>query len=93
MRRLIWTSRALDDIDGITDFLSEKNPIAAQELAIRCFDIVKNLQSHPELGRASALSDSRELIVSGTNYLIGYRVLPDRIEVLGVWHGRRLPPG
>jgi plasmid stabilization system protein ParE len=45
------------------------------------------LQQHAEIGRTGRLYGTRELVVSGTAYILPYRILPDRVEIISVIHG------
>lgn len=53
---------------------------------------VAQLQSHPEMGRPGRVVGTRELIVSGTPYIIPYRVRQEQLELIAVFHGRRKWP-
>ena len=44
------------------------------------------------MGRPGRVPKTRELVVSGTPYLVIYRVKNDRLEVLRVFHGARQWP-
>jgi toxin ParE1/3/4 len=45
------------------------------------------------MGRDGVLSGTRELIVPGLPYIIVYRVAPEEVVVVGVYHGAQLRPG
>ncbi len=51
--------------------------------------IVEHLAEFPELGRPGLRPGTRSLTIPP--YVITYRVRPDRLEILSVWHGRRQP--
>ena len=50
------------------------------------------LATHPALGRPGRVPGTRELVVSGTPYLIPYRVHGKTVEILRVFHGARKSP-
>jgi len=52
----------------------------------------KDLAEHPELGRLGRVRGTRELVVTGTRYLLIYRVKGDEIQILRVLHGRQQWP-
>ncbi len=55
---------------------------------------VESLLKFPFRGRPGRVPDTRELVVSGTPFVIPYTVEGDRIAVLAVLHGaRRWPEG
>jgi toxin ParE1/3/4 len=53
---------------------------------------VKYLERHPALGRAGRLPGTRELVVSGTPFIVVYRVRFDVTQVLSVLHHARKWP-
>ncbi len=48
-----------------------------------------DLAEHPELGRVGRVGGTRELVVTGTPYLLVYRIRGDELQILRVLHGRR----
>jgi toxin ParE1/3/4 len=83
-----WTRPALADLEGIGDFIARDNPAAAKRIVVG----VDALRDHPNLGRPGRLTGTRELVVSGTPYLVPYRALGDDVEILAVFHGARRWP-
>jgi toxin ParE1/3/4 len=47
---------------------------------------------HPYLGRPGRVANTRELVVTSTPFIVAYRVVSDRIEILAVFHGARRWP-
>lgn len=91
MAWVIYSARALDDLDRLTDFLFAQNP----DLALGTLDIIEDameiLERHPLIGRQ--LSDGlRELIISRghTGYvaLYSFETQHDAILVLAIRHQR-----
>jgi len=80
-----WLNRALRDLVNITAYIERDNPEAARALARSIREKTNRLASFPFLGRASERRDIRELVVH-KNYLVSYRIRPESIEVLQVWH-------
>ena len=91
MADLVYASRALMDLERLSDFLQETDAQAAQDTAILIFEALEILVQHPEIGRKVHFGQ-RELVISRgrTGYLALYRFLPDldRILVLAVRHQR-----
>jgi toxin ParE1/3/4 len=54
------------------------------------FGIAVHLEEHPELGRAGEIAGTRELVVSGTPYILVYEISDDGsdVSVLNVIDGR-----
>lgn len=50
MARIIWTEPALQDLDGIADYISLDKPVTAKRLVQRVFDRVEQLADHPKSG-------------------------------------------
>lgn len=79
-----WSTRALRSLDNIGDHIARDNPDRARRFVQEVFQKIDDLASFPFLGRASELSDVRELVVD-KHYLVSYRVRPEEVEVLQVW--------
>jgi toxin ParE1/3/4 len=65
----------------------------AARIVERIATSVDRLATHPTLGRPGRVPGTRELVVSGTPYLIPYRVHGKTVEILRVFHGARKWPG
>ena len=50
MAEVIWAKPALNDPDGIADYIALDNPEAARRLVRRIFEHVDQLESDPRLG-------------------------------------------
>ncbi len=86
--RVIWRHRAKDDLAQIHAFIDEDNPEAAEALVFRIIAASRILESHPHAGRAGRVPRTRELVVSGTPYILPYwQSGPDEMEILAVIHG------
>ncbi len=87
--KLVWTRAAIRDLIAIRRYIGHDNPMAAQEEASLIVNAVNKLGKHPESGRIGRVPYTRELVVSGTPYLVPYRIRSKRIELLRVLHGRQ----
>jgi len=91
--RVRWTPSALRDLEAIGDYVAKDKPGAASRLVGAIFDRTELLILHPESGRPGRIAGTRELVVTGTPYVVPYRVREGDVEVLAVFHGaRRWPP-
>jgi plasmid stabilization system protein ParE len=91
MAEVRWTPQAADDAEAITDFIAADSPQYASLFAIDVLAAVDRLAVFPRSGRiVPELNDPdiREVILG--NYRIVYRIRPDLIEILTVYHGARL---
>ena len=87
--RVSWTIAALRDLDQIQDFIAHDSPIAAYKLATELMSRTdKLLAANPKAGRMGRAQGTRELVMSGTPYIVVYRVR-DLVEVIAVVHGAR----
>ena len=87
---LVWSRRALRDLERIADHIALDKPLAATEFVLAIHDKTARLQEFPLLGRSGVYQDTRELVVH-KNYLVTYRVRADEVQVLQVWHAARQP--
>jgi toxin ParE1/3/4 len=90
--RLIWLRRALFDLDAIEAFIETDNPLAARTMEQRIIEAVTLLKEQPSMGRTGRVADTRELVISGTPYIVAYTVIAGDITVLAVMHGARQWP-
>jgi addiction module RelE/StbE family toxin len=87
-----WTPSALTDLKDAGDYIGQDNPSAAQAMAVRVQEGVEYLLQHPNLGRAGRVRGTRELVISGSPFVIIYRVRFDQIQVVRVLHHARKWP-
>ncbi|MEN6441723.1 MAG: type II toxin-antitoxin system RelE/ParE family toxin [Syntrophobacter sp.] len=85
-------ANALKNLDDEAVCIARDNPRAATELVKHVLDMVDALAEHPALGRPGRVPGTRELIITGTPYLIPYRVKGEAVEILRVFHGSRRWP-
>lgn len=89
-----WLRTALKNLEAEAEYIARDDPKAAASVVQKIYDAVMSLEQHLALGRPGRVPETRELIVSGTPYIIPYRVKGKRIEVLRVFHSaRRWPEG
>ena len=86
-----WTEPALEDMEGIQDYIAKDSSFYARQFIERIFEVAKNLENFPDLGRqvpeAEEREDVRELIFQG--YRIIYLRQPSFIYIVAVIHGSR----
>ena len=91
MLDLIWEPEALDQLDGIIDFIGERNGPAADRMARLFAERAERIRRFPEMGRPGRVTGTRELIVH-PNYILIYRVTETAIDILRVLHVRQQYP-
>ena len=89
MRRLIWSTDALDDLRAIRSYIEEASPPAASRVAAALVEASSSLVDFPYRGRP-VRSGVREL-TSVRPYVIRYAVLSDEIRIVFIRHGARHP--
>lgn len=90
--RILWTRRALRTLDEIAEYISRERPTAASRQVRRIREAVLHLAQHPRIGRPGRVVGTRELVVSGTPFIVPYRLRNGEVEILTVLHGARRWP-
>ncbi len=92
MARLIWSPRALRDVERFYDFLAPNNPEAADRAAETIDDGVQALSVHPEIGRPYEDTDLREWFIpfGSGGYFVLYRYDRNVVMLLALRHSREL---
>lgn len=91
MARVIYTARALADLDRLTDFLVEADPGSAVQTVGLITEAMQVLANHPLIGRPAEQA-LRELVISrgksGYLALYSHEVEQDIVLVLAIRHQR-----
>lgn len=82
-----WTEPAVGDLRQVRAYIGLRNKQAARRVATRVRAAVAILEEHPAAGRAGRVPGTRELVVTGTPFIVAYRVRSKTIEILRVLHG------
>jgi len=90
--RVRWLGQAVADLAAVRSYIAQNNPDAAREVAQRIRQAVAILADYPAVGRAGRLPNTRELVVTGTAYLLPYRIQGGMVEILRVLHGAQKWP-
>ena len=91
--KIIWSRRALRHLISLRDYISKDSAESAAWVAARILDCTELLITQPSLGRPGRLLGTRELVITGTSYIVPYRIRRGGIELLAVLHGRQKWPG
>jgi addiction module RelE/StbE family toxin len=90
---IVWQAVALDSLERVRSYIAEDNPAAAHRIRERILGAVRGLADLPNVGRPGRVAGTRELIVSGTPYIVAYTVFAHQIVILAVPHGaQKWPP-
>jgi toxin ParE1/3/4 len=87
-----WTRLAVTDLNNAYGYIAEEDASAAERLIDRIDDAVAILARHPAAGRAGRLRGTRELVITGTPFIVPYRVRRGQVELLALIHGSRQWP-
>jgi toxin ParE1/3/4 len=89
---LRWTEEAVTDLERITDYLFEKTPGHAPELARALYNAPVALLTFPYRGRLGKKQGTRELVLAPLPYLMVYRISDDVIHIARILHGAQKWP-
>jgi plasmid stabilization system protein ParE len=88
---LIWTRRALTDVQSVKQFIAQDSPHAAQLVTQRLIAAVERLALFPQSGRiVPEIADPLIREVIQGSYRIVYRLIHQEIHILTVHHSARL---
>lgn len=90
--RVRWLKRALKNLDDQAEYIARDNPQAAARIVERIATSVDRLATHPASGRPGRVPGTRELVITGTPYIVPYRVRDETVEILRVFHAARKWP-
>jgi len=90
--RLIWTRPALADLDAMFTYVAKDDRDLAERLTFEMEARVRTLADYPEIGRPGRADGTRELVITGTPYILPYRVRDGRVEILAALHASRQWP-
>jgi len=90
--KIVWTEPARQDLLENFTYIAEENPRAARALLAEIKKRVNVLSNNPEMGRMGRVEGTRELVLTGTRYILPYRVKDQQIQILAVLHTARQWP-
>lgn len=93
MAQVVYSARALENLERAFEFIAENDPQAALAAAAAVRSAVESLAAHPLVGRRIE-GDLRELVISygATGYVALYRFLVQRdgVRILALRHQREI---
>jgi len=90
--KIRWTRIAADDLKAAYEYIHEQSAVHANKLLNRILSTIEMLEKHQFLGRAGRIEGPRELAITGTPFVVFYRVRRNQVEILGILHGARKWP-
>jgi len=91
--RIRLTSRAYNELEQISEYISERDPRTAVAIFAVLDRIFSRLREMPYQGQTTDVPSVRCLVVSQFPYKVFYRVAGDTIEVLSIFHTSQNPDG
>lgn len=82
-----WTVEAVQDIESLRLYIEKDKTNAAKQVVHKIFSAAKTIALHPNIGRPGRTPNTREFIVTGTPFIVPYRVQKGVLELLRVLHG------
>ncbi|MEW6426921.1 MAG: type II toxin-antitoxin system RelE/ParE family toxin [Thermodesulfobacteriota bacterium] len=87
-----WTGPALRDLQNAGEYIAQHDPAAATRMAERIREAVEYLPEQPNLGRPGRVGGTRELVVSGSPFIVIYWSRGGVIQILRLLHHARRWP-
>ncbi len=91
MVKLTWSPRAIKDLEGICEYIGKDSEYYAKFFAQKIVVMIEKIPEFPEIGRIVPEyneSNLRERILR--NYRIVYRLKPELVEIVTIFHGAKL---
>jgi toxin ParE1/3/4 len=90
---IVWTNQATRQLDQARDYIALSNSEKVSlNVVLQIVANVQQLESFPMSGRIGRIPDTRELVISGTPFIVAYTIDSDRIVILAVYHGSQQWP-
>ena len=87
-----WLRTAIANLEAEAEYIARDNPSAAGHIVDSIVEAVNQLTHFPAIGRPGRVAGTRELVVTGTPYIVPYRVRAGSVEILRIFHGSRRWP-
>lgn len=81
-----FSPEALADLAAIRTYIGEQSPSAASRIAVQIVAACDALEHLPERGRPGLVAGTREVTLIWP-YVIVYRIVPEAVEIVRIWHG------
>jgi toxin ParE1/3/4 len=82
-----WSPEAADDLERIVIRVRRDNPQAARRIANTIYHRCADLEQLPNRGRQVRIAGTRELVVAPLPFIVVYRVKPEAVEIVRIYHG------
>jgi toxin ParE1/3/4 len=90
MVRLIWTEKALNDLEEIKNYITRDSSYYAENVVTKIREKINSLKKFPEKGRIiPEIEDNNYREIFLWRYRLMYRIIEGDIYILAVFHGAR----
>lgn len=90
--RLVWQPVATAHRAAIFEYIASENLRAACAVDERIDEQTAQIATYPASGRPGRVAGTRELVITGTPYVLVYRLEPGVVHILSLLHGAQLWP-
>lgn len=88
-----WTEQATRQLDQAHDYIELSNSAeVADRITMQIVSGVRQLLAFPMSGRPGRVPRTRELVITGTPFIVSYVIEKVRFVVLAVYHGAQRWP-
>lgn len=87
-----WLPLASNNRFEQLDYIAQDNPLAAASQDEEIERQVNLLAQHPKMGRPGRVTGTRELVISGTPFVVIYRLKAQRIDIVRLLHSAQQWP-
>ena len=92
--RVIWSPRAIDDVESIAAYIAHDSEAYAASVVRKVLAKTRNLTAFPRVGRmVPEFEDDTTREIFAYSYRIIYRIEDEEITIAAVIHGKRLFDG
>ena len=71
------------------EYIAEENRRAAARTSDQIWESTQLLARHPMAGKEGRLAGTRELVISGTPFIVAYRIEKIEVRILAILHAAR----
>ena len=90
--KIRWLRLAAQDLEQVEAYIAQESRTSAVQVVLRIIEAVELLAEQPGLGRPGRVEGTKELVVTGTSFIVPYRQKDTYIEILRVYHQSRRWP-
>ena len=89
--KLRFTTKALDDLERLHEFVAQRNPAAADRIRHQLLDGFRTLLEQPMAGKPVKSLPVRQWVVG--DYVVRYLLQDDQVLIIvRIWHGKEDRP-